>query len=847
MNDLQQNLTHKMTTICCKSHSVTILVRIILLLLHLTGSSWERDLELASIEDRLLPDLHHAPGEDHTRFSSTSRILQLLDHHKIQDASHMSSNMFLVHRELLNGLSEKLFEGTDIGRSQSKRNPENRRCSHTIGNWCGLHEQQPLSAYEPAPRGSKQCPGNCSSVGNCNYDTGLCDCPAGWTGLDCGTLFLRPCTNRDRSTGDAPASHVDLNGRDLDWTVPGWKASRCAGVCDTETGECYCDGNLGRIPAPTGSPPGTQPIRQGRMLPDFCQPHKTPLGEEVPWTHSNRRMDPYGPQGWCMAVKPDHFCGCYLDGSHGNLCELRHEAVCANQCSGHGVCERGFCKCDNGWYGTDCMRKIAGSVMEAGSLPNRPWLRTVAAIAPEALPESTTTPPQSNPREEQRRPLIFVYDLPPEYNARMLQYRGNRPACVYRYWNEENAVLQQRSNLYGLETYMHETLLQSKHRTFDPEKADYFYVPVYYTCLIHPIYSQADMPWYPGPLKLRCLQASNLLLKLKRYIEATYPYWNRSQGKDHIWLALHDEGACWFPTEIYENSVILTHWGRTDLDHQSNTAYSRDNYSMPLSHPEWMPEDWRKIHQGHACFTPGKDLVLPSFKWPAHYQHSPLIGATPMKRDILLFFKGDVGLRREAWYSRGIRQRLHRLSQQQGWRTKYNIWIGASEEIGDGYSVFLARSKFCLVAPGDGWSSRAEDAMLHGCIPVIIMDEVQTIYETLLNWPSFSIRMNERDLDKLPEILLSVSGEKVAKMHRSITRVWNRFAYTSGVAVRGAFLSVLDENIKQRGSENSTPLAWLRPHQSLKSQPWPHDDDAFSTIMQWLYYRLSFVKSAPRH
>ena len=38
------------------------------------------------------------------------------------------------------------------------------------------------------------------------------------------------------------------------------------------------------------------------------------------------------------------------------------------------------------------------------------------------------------------------------------------------------------------------------HRTFDPDEADYFYVPVYYTCLMYPIYSTADHPWYPGPL-----------------------------------------------------------------------------------------------------------------------------------------------------------------------------------------------------------------------------------------------------------------------------------------------------------------------------------------------------------
>ena len=29
-----------------------------------------------------------------------------------------------------------------------------------------------------------------------------------------------------------------------------------------------------------------------------------------------------------------------------------------------------------------------------------------------------------------------------------------------------------------------------------------------------------------------------------------------------------------------------------------------------------------------------------------------------------------------------------------------------------------------LTLAGDGWSSRAEDAVLHGCIPVVIMDEV---------------------------------------------------------------------------------------------------------------------------
>ena len=46
------------------------------------------------------------------------------------------------------------------------------------------------------------------------------------------------------------------------------------------------------------------------------------------------------------------------------------------------------------------------------------YIEAVVAVAPEA-----EAVPPSEPR---RRPLIFVYDLPPEYVARMLQYKVHR-------------------------------------------------------------------------------------------------------------------------------------------------------------------------------------------------------------------------------------------------------------------------------------------------------------------------------------------------------------------------------------------------------------------------------------
>lgn len=60
----------------------------------------------------------------------------------------------------------------------------------------------------------------------------------------------------------------------------------------------------------------------------------------------------------------------------------------------------------------------------------------------------------------------------------------------------------------------------------------------------------------------RPMHGANMLLEVKRWVASTFPYWNRTNGADHIWLLPHDEGACWAPTEVYNNSIILTHWGR---------------------------------------------------------------------------------------------------------------------------------------------------------------------------------------------------------------------------------------------------------------------------------------------
>ncbi|GLI60030.1 hypothetical protein VaNZ11_002095 [Volvox africanus] len=735
-----------------------------------------------------------------------------------------------------------------------ERRAREKRCRGTMGGWCGGYEQQQPVPLRPAPRGNRNCPRNCSGVGNCNYDTGTCDCPAGSQGEDCGTVLLRPCTNSFRVEGANPAGHIDDDGRDLRLTDPGYTESRCTGICDPVTARCFCDGKYRRVNPPKGSPPGTPAPVRGRPLGNHvCQVSDDGKGNKLEWGQVPWEQI-YGPDGWCNSDTPVITCGCLFDGFSGPLCDEVTETMCPNQCSGHGECDSGFCKCHEGWYGTDCARKVAGQPMEPGlhEADRRPWLAEAVRVAPEAAAAAlaaggeaagaaAATVTQPGLKQARRRPLIYVYDLPPAYNARMLQYRNDKGLCTWRSYNSGNRT-EVSAWTYGLEVLFHEMLLQSDHRTFDPETADYFYVPMYSSCFIFPLHCYADGPWWHVPSGPRVMHVTNMMLEIRDWIRKHFPYWDRRGGRDHIWLMTHDEGACYAPTEIYGSSIFLTHWGRTDLHHESNTAFTPDNYTQEYVHPE-QPKGWMHLIQGHPCYTPGKDLVIPALKLPHHFRQSPLVFHPPRERNILLYLRGDVGKHRLPNYSRGIRQRLYQLWKDEDWRANYNVMIGDGGDIPGDYSEHLASSKFCLVVPGDGWSPRLEDAVLHGCIPVVIMDGVRAVWEDQLEFERCSIRVGEQELEGLPQQLAVVPQRVVEDMQRRLRKVWHRYAYVSHPILAREMNDVLRQNVqtwRQQMEDNKQDLALVQriTDQLEQRAVFPAQDDAFHTVLQWLYWRI---------
>ena len=63
---------------------------------------------------------------------------------------------------------------------------------------------------------------------------------------------------------------------------------------------------------------------------------------------------------------------------------------------------------------------------------------------------------------------------------------------------------------------------------------------------------------------------------------------------------------------------------------------------------------------------------------------------------------------------------------------------------------------------GDGFGKRAEDAVLHGCLPVQIGDNITDKFQTILDWDSFTTRIPEADIERVPEILLRYTDEQVS-------------------------------------------------------------------------------------
>ena len=154
------------------------------------------------------------------------------------------------------------------------------------------------------------------------------------------------------------------------------------------------------------------------------------------------------------------------------------------------------------------------------------------------------------------RMKVYIYDLPPRFNHDAV-YRDVR--CL--------------SSMFALEIHMHLFLLSSSSiRTLDPDKADWFYTPVYTNCEL----TDTGLPLIDN--------MTDTMINAIHYIASHWPYWNRTDGADHFFVVPHDFGACFhfqvrnFPLGASSIMLSLVIINNVAIIIRSNNRSNRRHY-----------------------------------------------------------------------------------------------------------------------------------------------------------------------------------------------------------------------------------------------------------------------------
>ncbi|XP_058082695.1 probable glucuronoxylan glucuronosyltransferase IRX7 [Magnolia sinica] len=310
---------------------------------------------------------------------------------------------------------------------------------------------------------------------------------------------------------------------------------------------------------------------------------------------------------------------------------------------------------------------------------------------------------------------VYVYDLPSEYNRDWLS-------------NERCS-----SHLFAAEVAIHEALMESEFRTLDPWEADFFFVPVYVSC------NFSTVNGFPAIGHARRLLASAVHL-----ISSELPFWNRSDGSDHVFVASHDYGACFHAMEdvaiadgipaLLKKSIILQTFG---------------------------------VRYRHPC-QDVENVLIPPYVSPESVQKA-LDGAPESgDRDIWVFFRGKMEVHPKnisgRFYSKGVRTTIwHKYNGNRKFYIKRKRFAGYQSEI--------VRSVFCLCPLGWApWSPRLVESVALGCVPVIIADGIRLPFPSSVPWPDISLTVAESDVGDLARILDHVAATNLSAIQR---RLWD--------------------------------------------------------------------------
>lgn len=351
---------------------------------------------------------------------------------------------------------------------------------------------------------------------------------------------------------------------------------------------------------------------------------------------------------------------------------------------------------------------------------------------------------------------IYIYELPPRFNNEWLS-------------NERCS-----NHLFAAEVAIHKALLKSDVRTLNPLEADFFFVPVYLSC------NFSTLNGFPSMSHARSLLSSAVEL-----ISTTMPFWNRSNGRDHLFVASHDFGACFRSVEELAIEDGIPEFLKKSIMLQT--------FGVKYRHPCQAVEN----------------VVIPPYVSPIKVRTTLAENSLSNgKRDIFAFFRGKMEVHPKnisgQFYSRKVRSTIwHKFSRNRKFRLK--------RERFEGYQSEIRRSVFCLCPLGWApWSPRIVESVALGCVPVIIADGIQLPFSEKIQWSKISLTVAEKDVTKLVKILKHVAATNLTAIQRNLWDPANQRAvlYNSDIQEGDATWQIIhslsEKQLKLSKSYNTT-------------------------------------------
>ena len=285
--------------------------------------------------------------------------------------------------------------------------------------------------------------------------------------------------------------------------------------------------------------------------------------------------------------------------------------------------------------------------------------------------------------------------------------------------------------------------------TKDAATATAFYLPMY---LAGGLTITDDDPRKneEGIWEKRHNERADYAMKVLQHAWDNWPYWNRTSGIDHVILAAIDQGLGQMPDPA-SMPTLLSHL------RQAHVMSCLGAYTAPY-------------------FYSNRDVVLAPFDTREGLRERSMKDNIPLNdpsdpasaRKTLAVFVGKPHPTNTwppempQWGS--LRNHIFELYPDDA-----DIKLINTDKVGflGDYFNFLDSATFCLHLPGyypARWSSRLAHVLASGCVPVVLIDNLELPYEEYIDWSRAVIRVSEYEAHqpgKLREILKAIPAEVV--------------------------------------------------------------------------------------